>query len=290
MSEDKNLNPLIFFNYLTRGKDGIYHSAKSDPLSYPNDGNALLFEVEDQSFWFSHRNSCIIEMIRNYPPQNKGPIFDIGGGNGFVAKGLLDEGWDVVLLEPGPTGAKHAQKRGIPYVVCATTHTAKLKKGALPAIGVFDVVEHIDDDISFLKHLWDLLAPGGMLYLTVPSYKFLWSHEDDKAGHFHRYSLNQILERVTHVGFNISYSTYIFQWLFFAVGLFRALPYRCGFPPKSKNESVQFQKDHILKKGFSFNLLSSLLKHERGKVVNKLKLPFGGSCMLAARKELDGSG
>ena len=229
-------------------------------------------------------------MIRNYPPQNKGPIFDIGGGNGFVAKGLLDEGWDVVLLEPGPTGAKHAQKRGIPNVVCATTHTAKFKKETIPAIGVFDVVEHIEDDISFLKHLWDLLVPGGMLYLTVPAYKFLWSHEDDKAGHFHRYSLNQILERVTYVGFNISYSTYIFQWLFFAVGLFRALPYRCGFHPQSKNESVQFQKDHILKKGFSFNLLSILLKHERSKVVNKLKLPFGGSCMLAARKELEGYG
>ena len=256
-------------------------------LSYPNDGNALLFEVEDQSFWFSHRNSCIIEMIRNYPPQNNGPIFDIGGGNGFVAKGLLDEGWDVVLLEPGQAGAKHAKKRGIPNVVCATTHTAKLKQGTLPAIGVFDVVEHIQDDVSFLNHLWDLLAPGGMLYLTVPAYKFLWSHEDDKAGHFHRYSLNQILERVTYAGFKISYSTYIFQWLFFAVGLFRALPYRCGFHPQSKNESVQFQKDHILKKGFSFNLLSSLLNHERSKVVNKLKLPFGGSCMLAARKELE---
>ena len=54
-------------------------------------------------------------MIRNYPPQNKSPIFDMGGGNGFVAKGLLDKGWDVVLLEPGPTGTKHAN-RGIPIV------------------------------------------------------------------------------------------------------------------------------------------------------------------------------
>lgn len=229
-------------------------------------------------------------MIRNHPPRKKGPIFDVGGGNGYVAKGIIDEGWDVVLLEPGPSGAKNAKKRDIPYVICASTHTAKLKQGTLPAIGVFDVVEHIDDDVSFLKHLWDLLAPGGMLYLTVPAYKFLWSQEDDKAGHFHRYSLNQILERVTDVGFKISYSTYIFQWLVFAVGLFRALPYRCGFRPPSKNKSAQLQKDHILKKEFSFNLLSSLLQHERSKVAKKLKLPFGGSCMLAARKEMEGFG
>ena len=286
-----NQNKIPFFldivDSLQLSEDGIYYSDPSNSVSYPEEGNKLCYEVEDQSFWFSHRNSCIIEMIRNYPPQNKGPIFDIGGGNGFVAKGLLDEGWDVVLLEPGQTGAKHAKKRGIPNVVCATTHTAKLKQGTLPAIGVFDVVEHIRDDVSFLNHLWDLLAPGGMLYLTVPAYKFLWSHEDDKAGHFHRYSLNQILERVTYAGFKISYSTYIFQWLVLAVGLFRALPYRSGFRPQCKNKSAQFQKDHILMKGFSFTLLSSLLQHERSKVAKRLKLPFGGSCMLAARKELE---
>jgi len=227
-------------------------------------------------------------MIRNHPPRNKGPIFDVGGGNGYVAKGILDEGWDVVLLEPGPSGAKNAKKRGIPHVVCATTHTAKLKKGTLPAICVFDVVEHIDDDVSFLKHLWDLLAPGGMLYLTVPAYKFLWSQEDDKAGHFHRYSLNQILEKITYVGFKVCYSSYIFQWLVFAVGLFRTLPYRCGFRLKRKIKSEQFHKDHVLKKGFSFNLLSYLLNYEIDKIANKLTLPFGGSCMLAVRKELEG--
>ena len=126
-----------------------------------------------------------------------------------------------------------------------------------------------------------------MLYLTVPVYKFLWSHEDDKAGHFHRYSLNQILKRVTHAGFKISYSTYISQWLVFAVGLFRALPYRWKLRPPSKNKSAQFKKYHILKKGFAFNLLSSFLKHKRSKVAKRLKLPFGGSCMLAARKELE---
>ena len=280
------MNPLNFFNHLTLGKDGIYHAGKSDSLSYPNTGNALCFEVEDKSFWFRHRNSCIIQLISNYPPHIKGPIFDIGGGNGCVAKSILDSGWDVVLVEPGPSGAKNAKKRGIPHVVCATTHTAQLKQGTLPAIGVFDVVEHIEDDVDFLQNLWKLLAPGGMLYLTVPSYKFLWSQEDNNAGHFHRYSLKQIEKKVSNIGFEIFYSTYIFQWIVVAVGLFRALPYRCGFRPQSKDKSAQFQKDHVLKKGFSFNLLSSLLKQERSKVAKKLKLPFGGSCMLAARKEL----
>ena len=279
-----------FTSSVTLNDDGIYYADSNEKVNYPDDGNDECFEIEEDSFWFQHRNNCIIEMIKNYPPNHNGLIFDIGGGNGFVSKGLLNSGFNVVLVEPGPTGAKNAKRRGIPHVICATTHTAKFKAETIPAIGVFDVVEHIDDDIAFLRHLWNLLTPGGMLYLTVPAYQLLWSHEDDKAGHFHRYSLNQILERVTYVGFKISYSTYIFQSLVFAVGLFRALPYQCGFRPQSKNKSAQFQRDHILKKGFSFNLLSSLLQHERSKVAKKLKLPFGGSCMLAARKELEGFG
>jgi hypothetical protein len=38
-------------------------------------------------------------MIRNYLPQNKGPIFDIGGGNGCVAKAIMDAGWHIILVD-----------------------------------------------------------------------------------------------------------------------------------------------------------------------------------------------
>ena len=125
-------------------------------------------------------------MIKNFRSSTDGPIFDVGGRNGFVAKELLDAGLDVVLVEPGPAGAMNAKKRGGAHVICSTTHTAQFKSGSIPAIGLFDVVEHIEDNIGFLKHLSELLVPGGMLYLSVPAYQFLWSLEDVKAGHFKR--------------------------------------------------------------------------------------------------------
>ncbi len=34
-----------------------------------------------------------------FPPD--GPFLDIGGGNGFVAKGLLAAGFSCILVEPG---------------------------------------------------------------------------------------------------------------------------------------------------------------------------------------------
>jgi SAM-dependent methyltransferase len=264
--------------------NGIWFALDKEKISYPEEGNEACFEVEDRSFWFRHRNTCLVEMVRNFPPEGKGPVFDVGGGNGFVAKGLMEAGWDVVLVEPGPAGARNAKKRGLPHVICATTHSAGFPSGTLPAIGVFDVVEHIEEDLGFLSHLWNLLMPGGMLYLTVPAYQALWSYEDIDAGHFRRYSRKQMEGKLVKAGFEIAYSTYIFQWLVIPVGLCRVLPFRMGLCGKGKKDSAQVHRNHVLKEGVVTGIFQNVLQRERGAIAAKEKLPFGGSCMIAAQK------
>jgi SAM-dependent methyltransferase len=268
---------------LQRGEDGIFYSGEIGEVSYPDEGNDACFEVEDQSFWFQYRNDCIRELVRNFPPKGNGPIFDVGGGNGFVAKGLMDAGWDVVLVEPGPAGARNAKKRGLPHVICATTQSAGFQSGTLPAIGVFDVMEHIEDDLGFLRHLWDLLMPGGMLYLTVPAFQALWSHEDVDAGHFRRYRLGSLKKKITESGFKVSYGTYIFFFLPLVVFLFRTMPFRLNLI-KEANISATIHKDHSMPSGLSGAALNALLAWEVGKIKKQAKMLCGGSCMVAARK------
>lgn len=53
---------------------------------------------------------------------------------------------------------------------------------------MFDVVERVADDVGFLRETVRALRPGGMLFLTVPAYPWLWSHEDEVAGHHRRYT------------------------------------------------------------------------------------------------------
>jgi hypothetical protein len=80
--------------------EGHWRCKSLSPISYPYWGNEACFYVEDSSFWFQHRNACILEAVKQYPPP--GPFFDIGGGNGFVAKAMQDAGLGVVLVDPGP--------------------------------------------------------------------------------------------------------------------------------------------------------------------------------------------
>ena len=90
-----------FFNSLSCDETGIYYTDSSENISYPDNGNDLCFEVEENSFWFRHRNDCIIEMIKNYRSSKDRPIFDVGGGNVYVAKGIKIAGFGFVGLSIG---------------------------------------------------------------------------------------------------------------------------------------------------------------------------------------------
>jgi SAM-dependent methyltransferase len=222
-------------------------------------------------------------LVRKFPPKGKGPIFDVGGGNGFVAKGLVDAGWDVVLVEPGPSGARNAKKRGLEHVICGTTHSAGFKNGSLPAIGVFDVVEHIEDDLGFLRHLWDLLEPEGMLYLTVPAYNFLWSHQDIDAGHFRRYTLGAMKKKILEAGLKPVFGTYIFGFLPLAVFLLRTLPFRLGLAKKGSGE-IKAKGDHSQKQGLLGAMMASSFDFELKRIQAGKTFGFGGSCLIAAMR------
>ena len=78
---------------------GIWYTSSAKTVSYPGEGNALCFQLEDSSFWFRHRNDCILAAAERFSPLE--PFFDIGGGNGFVSAALQHAGREVVLIEPG---------------------------------------------------------------------------------------------------------------------------------------------------------------------------------------------
>ena len=74
---------------LERREPGIWFARRQGEVSYPPRGNAACLEIEDRSFWFLHRNRCIVSLVRRFAPD--GPLLDIGGGNGESAFLCLGE-------------------------------------------------------------------------------------------------------------------------------------------------------------------------------------------------------
>lgn len=269
---------------LVLGDDGIWYTSETVPVSYPASGNEACYRVEDSSFWFKHRNECIISVVSLFPPVDRGAIFDIGGGNGFVSLALARAGYEVVVVEPGKDGAHHARERGLENVVCASIETAGFPSCSLPAIGLFDVLEHIEDDLGFLKRCAHLLQNGGRIYVGVPAYNCLWSHEDVLAGHFRRYTLKNLCALLESCELVTEFATYIFRFLPVPIALFRTLPYRLGLA-RSHEKIPEVPRGHDVKGKWTQNVVERLLRKEVCRLQQKKPIRMGSSCLLVAQKK-----
>lgn len=263
--------------------DGIWAANETGIASFPADGHALCSELEIDSFWHRHRNRCIIEILKSHPPE--GALFDIGGGNGIVSKMAKDAHIETVLLEPGAEGIRNARARGLPHLIQASFEAAHFFPGALPAVGLFDVIEHVDDDLAFLHLIYKALRPGGRLYATVPAYQALWSEEDRFAGHFRRYTLHELEKKIRDSGLEVRYSTYLFAPLVLPIFFLRALPSYLGLWEKTDQAmNALARKHHGAARGWSGRLLDVALRFELERIRAHQMVPAGSSCLVVAEK------
>lgn len=246
-------------------------------ISYPDEGNQRCFELEDQSFWFKVRNKVISHFVRKYA--TKGNFVDVGGGNGYVARGLQDLDFqEVCLVEPGPDGCKNAARRGLKSIFNG------LLKDYRPGdqfdnIGLFDVVEHIEEDVSFLKEVASRTTKEGKVFITVPAYSFLWSSEDVIAGHSRRYTLTELIGKCEMAGFQVVYASYFFVTLLPLIYFLRALPYKFS----SSIQNAGSGEEH--RSGLVSKILEFVLRLELGFLRFWGKFPVGSSIILVLTRE-----
>jgi SAM-dependent methyltransferase len=249
-------------------------------ISYPAHGNAACLAVEDRSFWFRHRNRVIVEFVKRY--HRRGIFLDVGGGNGYVAKALISAGIHCALIEPGPDGAFAARERGVDPVICAPLEGIGLPPGCAASIGLFDVLEHIEDEAAALKLIHSILEPFGRIFITVPAYEFLHSSEDDTAGHFRRYTVSRLGRVLTKSKFRIEFSSYFFAPLPPLIFIARTIPTRLGIRRTETPENTG--SEHIPRGPVSW-VMDLMLDLELRRLRAGRGWPFGGSCLCVAIKE-----
>jgi SAM-dependent methyltransferase len=248
-------------------------------VSYPYEAHLALAKVEETSFWFKHRNRIVVDAVRRFSPGKK--LFEIGGGNGYVSLGLKRAGYEPVVVEPGISGAEIASSRGI-TVVNAALSADLFNPGSLPAIGLFDVIEHIDDDREFLEKCWDAIEPGGVVYITVPASRGLWSTDDEYAGHYRRYGRKQLRSLLETVGFEPMQVSGFFLLLVTPLFLLRTLPSKFGRRKvTSVDEAVTHHNEGVLSRLIGFASGFEVEALHRG-----ASLPAGTSLIAVARKPL----
>ncbi len=237
-----------------------------------------LAELEAGNFWFRARNKLIIWALHRYSPNMKS-FLEIGCGTGFVISAIskrfpearlsgseyLEEG--LVYAQQRLPSAEFAQMdaRDIPY------------ESELDTLGAFDVLEHIEEDEVVLQQIYKALKPGGIMFLTVPQHRWLWSAVDEYACHVRRYTASELHQKVSRAGYDIVRSTSFVSTLLPAMYLSRLM--QQNKMDASVDEMAELRINPILNKIFEW-----LLNFELALIHAGISLPVGGSRLLVARK------
>lgn len=260
--------------------EGLWDVGGDASVSFPAAAHDHLAPLEEAGVWFRLRNEEILARLCEAGLPTS--LWDVGAGNGMVASHLRASGIDVVAVEPLPEGARRCARRGVP-TIRGTLEALHLPDGALEGVGLFDVVEHLEEPGPLLSEVARVLRPGGLVAVSAPAMPWLWSDADRAAGHFRRYRVPDLTELLERAGFCEIHAAY---WLAAAVvplWLRRAAPYRAG--RRRTHDAVVRSGNRDLATGGPAALhLGRLVNRAERRVRRRVGVPVGTSVMATARR------
>lgn len=234
-------------------------------------------DTYNENFWSKARADLISKKLSKLRINQ---LLEVGSGHGNVSIPLSKKGFELVALEPMYDGAKQTARAEI-ITIHGSLKSIESCSLTFPAIGLFDVLEHIENPKTFLISLKQKLTKGGFLILTVPSHNWLFSDFDKAVGHYRRYTKKSLRAEMKQLGYKEISSQYFFASLVLPALLLRRLPYILG-RNKSFTGENGYQKS--IEKITKLNHFVDIFLYGIVRIDSNLKLPIGLSLLGIYRK------
>ncbi len=244
-----------------------------------------LFAAEDRHFWFRARNRSIAAAAGLIPDLDSiKDIIEHGCGTGFVLRELqrVFPHARVTGADLFAEGLSLARKRFDGTLVQTDLLQCEYRQ-AFDLVGLFDVLEHLDDDQLALGALRQQLRPGGWLLLTVPAHMVLWSDYDLASGHRRRYSRGELMTRLCETGFEVKFCTEFMSILFPVMLLRRRFAWGRGCSKADIGCGSDALTSELHVSPLLNRLFDVLLRPEAAWIAQGRRLPAGTSIMALAR-------
>jgi SAM-dependent methyltransferase len=158
-----------------------------------------------QFFWYRIRWHAVAAYL---PTDRPFEILDVGAGTGILGEFLARDRPLATyrFVEPITDLEAHLEYR---YGAAAN---ARDRVGIERAdfVTLLDVLEHQEDDATFLSDLVAAMKPGAVLLLTVPALQRLWSSWDVALGHYRRYDKRMIRALLNGLPVSVFELNYLF--------------------------------------------------------------------------------
>jgi glycosyltransferase involved in cell wall biosynthesis len=76
-------------------------------------------------------------------------------------------------------------------------------EGAVDSAICLNVLEHVRDDLTGLRNIYSVLAPGGRAVVLVPEGMSVYGTLDEVLGHYRRYSAAELRSKMEQTGFRV---------------------------------------------------------------------------------------
>jgi len=239
--------------------------------SIPDTHFASLSQLENGYWWFLARVSWARRLVAAWKPKQGARIAyaDLGCGTGGFARSL-DEAFDfarVMLVDSDPNALKRIQFPKASVVAADLAPSLKLPERP-NLITMMDVIEHVPADDQLVRTAAGLLAPGGLLVISVPAHPVLFSSWDTMLGHQRRYTRQQLVDVVEQAGLRVQSVRAMWSFLF--------LPAFIRKFEKRNAENMEFPPVSPW--------MNRLLVHFSNLEWSLPGLPFGTSWIISAEK------
>jgi SAM-dependent methyltransferase len=237
-------------------------------------------ELERRHFWFRGRRTIFFDLLaRELGEARSGlDILEVGCGPGGMMVPLARFG-RVHGLDISHDAMRYCRHRGFPNVATGSGMELPFADHSFDVVALFDAIEHIPDDRRVLDEVKRVVRPGGLVFITVPAYQFLYSQNDRLVHHQRRYTRRQmgrLLEDARFTPRKLTYfNTFLFPLILPAVLLLKLKEKLVGLPRHQTNLSHEFNKP--------LNDLFAWFMGSERRLLRHMEFPFGHSLIAIAR-------
>lgn len=203
-----------------------------------------LYDLEDGHWWFRGRRAVLWALLRRAGLPERPRVLDAGCGTGrnLAEFGRLGTARGV---DPSAHAIDFCRRRGLGDVAEAGVESLPFEDGSFDLVLATDVLEHVPRDDVAVSELRRVAAPGALLVVTVPAYRWLWSQHDDSHHHLRRYSAPALRARLADGGWRTVLLTYFNALLLPPIALVR-LAARRGAARRTDYELTEGPLNRVL--------------------------------------------
>lgn len=143
-------------------------------------------------------------LLRIFADHKPGKILEIGCGAGSLLADLTARGFKALGVDQSSTALALARTLAADNAhmeIAATTDNAEPE--SYDFLTAFEVLEHIEDDHTALADWSHFLRPDGTLVFSVPAHPHRWNAADEWAGHFRRYTRDDLHALAEGAGYEV---------------------------------------------------------------------------------------